>query len=525
VAQIFSQRGALANAGRVAFADVLASDCRRPIMQTRVRLKHQRRGLVPNFQVVLSKQLTIPHALYLVTIRNSFLFSIVISTATMLYSVSEMRGLFADGSNYVVHVLASEDFFLLEPARKLVQLLQQSLLVFGIRSGVTDLPTLAKLFTLGALGWPIILTGSCWLILPREEKGWIIGPLINLVAIIPMTSLAAIGEGMIASCFLWIIFFLVLFRTRSVGGAALAIPLTMLGAVTHESAAVFFVGIGAIAIMRLRGSSAVEWLTQFAISAAAIWSACYLVSVILHPRDPVNVGDFLIGVLALAFVELQGVNLTAVATIVAFVSIFRIMRAQNKVEKTQTILLISISLFALTAVLLLLLPEWTVTPVAEFSGRGLPVLGTTLLSFGLWAGWRNGVKPEVLLSKPALLVLCGLLLTQSVAQVMMTRQWANTLATVSGIIERGEGRVPWQTALKTAAPRNPIIWTEMTWYSEIQALSLLLAPQGRVHALIDAPTFERWKPFQLDAPASLPKSRFWDAASYATAVDSRNLRQ
>jgi hypothetical protein len=384
------------------------------------------------------------------------------------------------------------------------------------------LPTLARLFTLGALGWPIILTASCWLILPREEKGWIIGPLINLVALCPMTSLAAIGEGMIASCLLWIIFFLVLFRTHTIWGAILAVSLTALGAVTHESAAVFFVGIAAIAIMGMRGSSAVQRLTHFAISTAAIWSACYLISVILHPRDPVNLGDFLIGILALAFVELHGVNLTAVATIVACASIFWIMRAQHK---TQPILLSSISFFVLVAALLLFLPEWTVTPVAQFSGRGLPVLGTTLLSFGLWAGWRNGVKPEFLLSKPALLVLLGLLLTQSVAQIMMTRQWANTLGTVTRIIERSEGPVPWQAALEITAPLNPILWKEMTWYSEIEALSLLLAPQGRVHALIDAPTSERWKPFQLAPPASLPKSRFWDVASYATAVDSRNLRQ
>ncbi|MGA7865305.1 MAG: hypothetical protein WCA23_15200, partial [Stellaceae bacterium] len=110
-------------------------------------------------------------------------------------------------------------------------------------------------------------------------------------------------------------------------------------------------------------------------------------------------------------------------------------------------------------------------------------------------------------------------------QIMMTRQWANTLGTVTRIIERREGRVPWQTALEITAPRNPLLWTEMTWYSEIQALSLLLAPQGRVHALIDASSSERWKPFQLDAPESLPKSRFWDAAPYVTAVESRNLRQ
>jgi hypothetical protein len=429
--------------------------------------------------------------------------------------------MFADGSNYIMHVLASEDFYLLEPARKLVQLLQQSFLVLGIRSGVTDLPTLARLFTLGALGWPIILTGSCWFILPRGEKGWIIGPLINLACLCPMTSLAAIGEGMIASCLLWIIFFLVLFRTHSYWGAILTIFLTAAGAVTHESAALFFIGIAAIAIMRMRGSSGVERLTQFAISAAAIWSACYLISVILHPREPLNRADFLIGILALEFVELRGVNLTTVATIVASVSIFRIMRAQNKGEKIQPILGSSITFFVLAAGLLLFLSGWTVTPVAQFSARGFPVLGTTFLSFGLWLGWRNGAKPEFLLSKPVLLVLFGLLLTQGVAQIVMTQQWANTLGAVTRIIERWDGRIPWQTALDTAAPDNPILWKEMTWYSEIQSLSLLLAPQGRVHALIDAPTSERWKPLQLDVPETLPKSRFWDAAPYAAAVESR----
>ncbi len=480
---------------------------------------------MPNLQIVLSKQFTLPNAFTFATIRNVFLLSLIISTATNLYSVSEMRGMFADGSYYEVRILDSGDFYLLEPARKVVQILQQSLLILGMRSGVTDLPTLARLFTVGTLGWPIILTGICWFILPREEKGWIIGPLINLVALVPMTSLAAIGEGMIASCLLWIIFFLVLFRTHSLWGAIFTISLTALGAVTHESAAVFFIGIAALAIMRMRDRSAVERLTQFAISAAAIWSACYLISVILHPRDLVNLGDFLIGSLALAFGELNGVNLTAVVTIVSCVSILRITRAQDKGKKTQPIVLPAIGLFVLAAALFLFLPEWTVTPVAQFNGRGLPVLGTTVLSFGLWAGWRSGLKPEFLLSKPALLVLCGLLLTQSVAQIMMTRQWANTLGTVTQIIERCEGRVPWQTALEIAAPRNPLLWEEMTWYSDIQALSLLLAPQGRVHALIDAPASVRWKPFRLDAPTSLPKSRFWDVTSYTTWVESRNLHQ
>ena len=349
---------------------------------------------MPNFQIVLTKQFALPTAFTFVTIRNVFLLSIVLSTATMLYSVSEMRGMFADGSNYIVQILASGDFFLLEPARKLVQLLQQSLLILRHkiwRHGLADTP--ARLFTFGALGWPIILTASCWFIPLRvARKGWIIGPLINLVALCPMTSLAAIGEGMIASCLLWMIFFLVLFRAHSIWGAILAISLTALGAITHESAAVFFVGIAAIAAIKayasyiggravdaigdFRRRNLVGLLPDFGYPASARSSKSWRIPD-WHSRSRVCR-------------RLHGVNLTAVATIVSCVSIFWIMCGQHKGEKTRLILLSSVSFFALLAALLLFLPEWTVTPVAQFHGRGLPVLGTTVLSFGLWTGWSSG---------------------------------------------------------------------------------------------------------------------------------------
>src|SRR5262249_12861234 len=302
----------------------------------------------------------------------------------------------------------------------------------------------------------------------------------------PMTSLAAVGEGMIASSLLWLTLFLVLFRTHTVPGAVCAISLAALGALTHESAAVFFVGIAGIAIMRLRGAGPVASMTHLAIFTAATWSAGYLVSAVLCARDPINRGDFLIGMFALAFIEQNGLSLTAVATIVSCFSISRIVRAQNKGEATQPILQRAVIFFVLTAALLLFFPEWTITPLAQFSGRGLPVLGTTALSFGLWWACRRGAKAELLLSTSALLVLCGLLFTQSVAQIMMTRQWAGTVSTVTRIIERSEALVPWQTALAAAAPVNPVLWKEMTWYSQIQTLSLLLAPYGRVHTLIDA---------------------------------------
>jgi hypothetical protein len=112
------------NAGRTDITGVVQSDCRRPIMQMSAR-SSTRGGLVPNLQIVLSKQFALPNAFTLATIRNVFALAIILSTATTLYSIFEVRGLFADGANRIVHILASEDFYFLEPARKLVHLLQQ----------------------------------------------------------------------------------------------------------------------------------------------------------------------------------------------------------------------------------------------------------------------------------------------------------------------------------------------------------------------------------------------------------------
>jgi hypothetical protein len=67
----------------------------------------------------------------------------------------------------------------------------------------------------------------------------------------------------------------------------------------------------------------------------------------------------------------------------------------------------------------------------------------------------------------------------------------------------------------------------MTRYSRIQQFSLCLSCLLLKAALtlIDAPISERQKPFRLHAPTSLPKSRFWEVALYATGVERRDVHQ
>src|ERR1700722_6963974 len=82
-------------------------------------------------------------------------------------------------------------------------------------------------FSLGASGWPVLLTVLCWFVLPRDGKSWIAGPLLNLVFAVPATNFIGIGEGIIASCLLWLAFLLVEFRSRSpFGGVVCLFPTT-----------------------------------------------------------------------------------------------------------------------------------------------------------------------------------------------------------------------------------------------------------------------------------------------------------
>ncbi len=199
-----------------------------------------------------------------------------------------------DGSYYLLGIAAHNEFQLWEPARLSVQLLQQCFAVAGARLGIQGLLTLGRLYALGASGWPVFLTAVCWFVLPRNEKIWIVGPLINLVFVIPATNFIGVGEGIIASCLFWLAFLLVCFRIDTAFGALAAAATTVACAFTHESAAPGLVVIAAVAALRTRDTTGSMRLAALVVAVTAAAAACNMLRWIAFPRSAIERGDFLV---------------------------------------------------------------------------------------------------------------------------------------------------------------------------------------------------------------------------------------
>src|SRR5262249_16300860 len=108
-----------------------------------------------------------------------FALALLSGAVSAAYATLEARDLNADGSLYLIRALSYGGIAFIEPARKTVQLFQQSFSYAGYLLGLTDLTAYGKLLTLGMQGWPVLLTGIAWFVLPREHKLWILGPLLN----------------------------------------------------------------------------------------------------------------------------------------------------------------------------------------------------------------------------------------------------------------------------------------------------------------------------------------------------------
>src|SRR5215468_8169202 len=67
----------------------------------------------------------------------------------VVYMVVAERGLVADAPGYVVRILLDHGFNFQEPGRRAAELLYQWPVVLAVRLGVTDLPTLGRLYALG----------------------------------------------------------------------------------------------------------------------------------------------------------------------------------------------------------------------------------------------------------------------------------------------------------------------------------------------------------------------------------------
>ncbi|HEY2446286.1 MAG TPA: hypothetical protein VGI20_11165 [Rhizomicrobium sp.] len=447
-------------------------------------------------------------------IAGVFAVSILLAALAAAYAVVSARDLVYDGSFYLLGIATHRSFQLFEPGRVSVQILQQCLAVLGARLGIHDLWTLGCLFALGASGWPIILTASCWFVVPSTQRIWLAGPLLNLVVAIPATSFIGIGEGVIASCLLWLAFLLVSFRMESAPGAVMAITVTLVCAFSHESAVPCLVLIAFLAISRAHESKILEHTASFCVAAIATAGACYELFWIVFPRSAIERSDFLVSLLGGFLGTPHAPNLPALASLAAVAALPFVLSRDGKLRAAT--ITTYFALLAVTILLLVALPGELIAPSRFFAARGLPVGLTTLLAIAFFLMKRRGLSPAQFANGPTLAILFSLAVFQPLAQAIMTENWNIYVSSIRGLVSVREGAILHSEAMHAIDPDGTRFRRELLESWSVEPLSIVLAHEGHVAAILLPASNARWIPYR--NPASLPRAPGLDWSGFGEPV-------
>lgn len=460
------------------------------------------------------------------SIRAIFVFALVLATLSASYAIFEARDFDADGPQYLIKATKHGGLYLGEPARMSVQFLQQFFSFIAFRLGGTEPLTYGRLMTLGMQGWPLLLTGLAWFILPRGQKSWILGPLLNIAVVVPTTSFMGIGEGIIASCLMWLLYFLVEFRMKSGFTGIIAVALAVSCFSLHEAAFPFMLGISILSFSRARTAHGIPFLCSVLVGIAALASSIHLFYFVVFPRDSFERGAFLIGLLAEFLVTPQGpgFNLPTVAALLVGVCLLlvhfpRHLSDEKRQRRVIAACKLSSAIFALIAVLFLVLPEWVIIPHAYFAARGLPVIATTLMAgmihFMLRAGWTA----DRLVPTPIRIVLIALVSLQLLVQTVMTQHWASYRRDLADLVATHRGVIDWNTASEALNPHQTFFRRHLIRAWSVQPLSIVLAPHGHVLSLVDARPGIMWRAFDPLDPKRLPLcAKGFDWSQYLIAI-------
>jgi hypothetical protein len=446
-----------------------------------------------------------------------------------LYAAFSHRGLFADGSYYLVKVVQQQDFYVVFPPRKLVQALQQAPVIPLVRMTTLSLAELGKVHSLSMLLIPILLCAVCWPILPPERKSWIIFPILHLTIGVSASSFAAVGEAAIAAGYFWPLLFLLLFRTRRPISQALFLLLCLAAFWLHEAAIVLMPVLLLVCWLRLKEARSLREQAFLALSAILILSIiAYEIRWFIYPYRPDELSSYLENLTAGFFVAGYGrVNLPAVTGALALVAIssvviLQIFKPAEVAARGSLPVVIVFACWALLAALCAWFVDAAFAPYLQFQARYHPVFVSALLALAAIAANHWQSLEHAITRPPVLIVTLALCFAQILWDVAATTRWRSYLDDFRARLANSTGLIPWEQTLDTGDPVKDREWRLLAW--QMPAMSLIFADGMRIRSIIANPV-GHWQPFDLSNPDALPKLRGVDYGPYREALMSGSRAQ
>ena len=302
-----------------------------------------------------------------------------------------------DGVNYFFHVLQNEGFANIAWSRRYTEYLTEWPLVLGIALGLSDIPSLSKVFGLGIF-FPYLLSfGLCWLITDQEDRALMLFPLASFVGFNLLSDYDVIADHHVLAIMTWpIMLLLVKHRPLEWKEGFLLWVLIVAYSRMYETAvlnaALFFLILSfRISLFRTRREVIICGIAIMLFAVVAYISIQY----IFNPRSPTNRGAFLDSLVV------NRRNWEAVATN-GYLMIFFLgwlISDRRRLIKNSIFVLALIPVFVYV-VARFIQPDYAITAYLSFSSRTLigVVIPGLLIGCGLIAYVRNKMTSTGLVS-------------------------------------------------------------------------------------------------------------------------------
>jgi hypothetical protein len=440
-----------------------------------------------------------------------------------LYAALEWRSLYADGSFYFLTVLTRHGFALMEPARRTVHVLQQFPTVLALRIGISRLDALAVIFGLSLQALPLVLTASCYPVLPREQKPLFLFPLGHFLLGTMAASFAPIVEGPVAAAYFWLLLFLILFgrgRVAAVAAVCLALPALSL----HETTVLLMPTLAAVSALRAWSEARRSWRVLWWLLAAwFVAIALVQAGFIMYPRSEERRRDVVMTARVLFGVgNFNSINVPAILAIAALGAAAAICRpgaGPRAGWRTVSIFgAFTIAVIVATAVRGEL--GRLFAPGLQFAGRNLAVIVSAPLAILLLLARRRAAGQVLRLRPPLAALVLVLALGQCAWHALGVHYWSRFAADFRMLLVAHHGYVPWGEAVADLPPEQVQRLRRLDWSWTNPVFSLLLAPRGRIATMIGRVDEQGWQPFDPKRPEQLPQAPQFDYAPYLRALDA-----
>ncbi len=411
-----------------------------------------------------------------------------------------LRGLYADGVFYAARIYAHGAMAIVEPSRWTAQFIMQAPVAAGMAFGLDSPRGVALLFSLSTNLVPLLLTATCFWLLPKTERRFFLFPVFVFLGGSMGSAFASVADGATAAAYAWVLFFLLRFAPLTPGHAA-AILVLSLGALRLHEAMAYLGPILTATCLRRRKLVGTPYERGLLVVAALLaLSSAVELGYILLPHTPGNRASFVSDVLSLRwfFATEQGLNVPALLGLLGLAAV-----ALASWRPSRWFGVLAFAIAATGASVAVAAGELPAAPAAAFAARNngallsLPAMGLCLVLANHPGRWPTSLAFPLLLGAMLALAL-------AVIDFRATRDWRGYISGFETALRTERGVVPLAQLVRRLPPKQAEAIARFSWPWTSGLMSLVLAPQPKIHTLIASPFTGGWEPMDPYRPGTWP---------------------